>query len=215
MALVAASVLAADFLKLADECEMVNESAADWFHVDVMDGHFVPNISFGPMVLAFIKKIATKPCDVHLMIEQPSRYFEAFQKAGADHLAVHLEACPMLHQDIMQIKALGMKPGVAINPHTPVSLLSEIIQELHEVIVMSVNPGFGGQQFIPHTLEKIKELRALMQAKNTNAHIVIDGGVNASNAPDILQAGADVLVAGSFVFGASDPKGTVAALKAL
>lgn len=215
MALIAPSLLAADFLKLQAECEMVNNSAADWLHLDVMDGMFVPNISFGPMVIEFVRKIVNKPCDVHLMIEQPARYAEQFKNAGADHLTIHIEACPMLHQDITQIKSLGMKAGVAVNPHTPVSLLSDILHEVSIVNLMSVNPGFGGQKFIPYTLEKIKQLKQMIRERNLDVLIEIDGGVTVENAKEIIEAGADVLVAGSTVFRAVDPIAAVEKLKAL
>jgi ribulose-phosphate 3-epimerase len=215
MALIAPSLLAADFLKLQEECEMINNSAADWLHLDVMDGIFVPNISFGPMVIEFVRKIVNKPCDVHLMIEQPARYAEQFKNAGADHLTIHIEACPMLHQDITQIKSLGMKAGVAVNPHTPVSLLSDILHEVSIVNLMSVNPGFGGQKFITYTLEKIKQLKQMIRERNLDVLIEIDGGVTVENAKEIIDAGADVLVAGSTVFRASDPIAAVEKLKAL
>ncbi len=215
MALIAPSLLAADFLQLQAECEMVNNSAADWLHLDVMDGMFVPNISFGPMVIEFVRKIVNKPCDVHLMIEQPARYAEQFKNAGADHLTIHIEACPMLHQDITQIKALGMKAGVAVNPHTPVSLLSDILHEVSIVNLMSVNPGFGGQKFIRYTLEKIKQLKQMIRERNLDVLIEIDGGVTVENAKEIIDAGADVLVAGSTVFRATDAIAAVAKLKSL
>jgi len=213
MALIAPSLLAADFLKLQQEVEIVNNSAAAWLHLDVMDGMFVPNISFGPMVIEFVKKIVKKPCDVHLMIEQPGRYAETFKNAGADHLTVHIEACPMLHQDITQIKSLGMKAGVAVNPHTPVALLSDILHEVSIVNLMSVNPGFGGQQFIAYTLEKIKQLKKMISERDLDVLIEIDGGVTIDNAREIINAGADVLVAGSTVFRAKDPIGAIEKLK--
>ncbi|MCH5717363.1 ribulose-phosphate 3-epimerase [Niabella hibiscisoli] len=215
MALIAPSLLAADFLKLQAECEMVNNSAADWLHLDVMDGMFVPNISFGPMVIEFVSKIVNKPCDVHLMIEQPARYAEQFKNAGADHLTIHIEACPMLHQDITQIKSLGMKAGVAVNPHTPVSLLSDILHEVSIVNLMSVNPGFGGQKFITYTLEKIKQLKQMIRERSLDVLIEIDGGVTTENAKEIIDAGADVLVAGSTVFRATDPIAAVEKLKSV
>ncbi len=215
MALIAPSLLAADFLNLRQEVEMINNSAADWLHLDVMDGMFVPNISFGSMIIAFVKKIVQKPCDVHLMIEQPARYAQEFKNAGADLLTVHIEACPMLHQDIHHIKSLGMKAGVALNPHTPASLLSDILHEVSLVTLMSVNPGFGGQQFIPHTLQKIKQLKQIIHERNLDVLIEIDGGVTLENAPSIISAGADVLVAGSTVFKAADPKATIQKLKQL
>lgn len=215
MAIVAPSLLAANFLNLQGECEIINTSNADWLHLDVMDGQFVPNISFGPMVIEFVRKMVNKPFDVHLMIEQPARYAEQFKNAGADHLTIHIEACPMLHQDITQIKALGMKAGVAVNPHTPVSLLSDILHEVSIVNLMSVNPGFGGQKFIAYTLEKIKQLKKMIRERNLDVLIEIDGGVTIENAKEIIEAGADVLVAGSTVFKAADPIGAVNALKKL
>ncbi|WP_346236594.1 ribulose-phosphate 3-epimerase [Niabella insulamsoli] len=215
MALVAPSLLAADFLKLQSECELINNSSADWLHLDVMDGMFVPNISFGPMVIDFVRQVVQKPCDVHLMIEQPGRYAQEFKNAGADHLTIHIEACPMLHQDISAIKALGMKAGVAVNPHTPVGLLSDILHEIDIVNLMSVNPGFGGQKFIPYTLEKIKQLKKMIVERGLNVLIEIDGGVTVENAKSIIDAGADVLIAGSTVFKAADPVLTIETLKAI
>ncbi len=215
MAIIAPSLLAANFLNLQAECDIVNASEADWLHFDVMDGQFVPNISFGPMVLEFVRKVVKKPCDVHLMIEDPARYVEVFKKAGADHLTIHIEACPRLHQDITYIKSLGMKAGVAVNPHTPVSMLSDILHEISIVNLMSVNPGFGGQQFIPYTLEKIRQLKQMITERGLDVLIEIDGGVTLENAKEILDAGADVLVAGSTVFKAKDPVATIAQLKAL
>lgn len=213
MALVAPSLLASDFLHLADECKMINESEADWFHLDVMDGRFVPNISFGLPVIEQISKIAKKPCDVHLMILEPERYAEAFRAAGADHLSVHIEVCPHLHRNIQQIKSLGMKAGVAINPHTPVTALLDVLGDIDIVLMMSVNPGFGGQVFIPHTLNKIRELRKLIDDNKLDIQITIDGGVTLENAQEIVNAGADVLVAGSTVFKSNDPSKTIAQLK--
>ena len=213
MPLIAPSLLSANYLKLEEDCRMLNESEADWFHLDVMDGRFVPNISFGPMLVEFFRKATTKVCDVHLMIEDPANYAEQFRNAGADNLTVHLEACPHLHRNIQQIRSLGMRPGVAINPHTPVSGLSDILHDIDLVCMMSVNPGFGGQQFIPHTLEKIRNLRKMIDERGLNVHIEIDGGVTLDNAPSIIAAGADVLVAGNTVFRSSDPKDTIAKLK--
>ncbi|MBP7558516.1 MAG: ribulose-phosphate 3-epimerase [Chitinophagaceae bacterium] len=213
MAIVAPSLLAVDFLRLQEACNMLNESEAAWYHLDIMDGRFVPNISFGPMLVQFFRKATTKVCDVHLMIEDPGNYAEQFKQAGADHLTVHLEACPHLHRNIQQIKSLGMKAGVAINPHTPVALLTDVLHEIDQVCVMSVNPGFGGQKFIEHSLEKISQLRKMIDERNLQVLIEVDGGVTLENAPRIVQAGADVLVAGSTVFGSEDPKKTISALK--
>lgn len=213
MPLIAPSLLSANFLQLQQECEMLNQSEADWYHLDVMDGNFVPNISFGPMLIAFFRKATKKTCDVHLMIEKPERYIKAFQEAGADILTVHLEASTHLHRTIQQIKELGMKAGVAVNPHTPVELLKPILQNIDLVCLMSVNPGFGGQKFIPQTLEKIKDLRKLITAAGSNTLIEIDGGVTLDNAASIIEAGADVLVAGNTVFKSTDPLQTIRELK--
>ena len=215
MAIVAPSLLAADFLRLQDECNMLNKSQADWYHLDVMDGRFVPNISFGPMLIEFFRKATTKFCDVHLMIKDPGNYAEIFKKAGADNLTVHYEACTHLHRNIQQIKALGMQAGVALNPHTPVHLLKDILQDIDVVLLMSVNPGFGGQSFIPHTLDKIKELKKMIVERSLNVKIEIDGGVTLDNAKAIIEAGADVLVAGNTVFKSADPIDTIAQLKAI
>lgn len=215
MPIIAPSLLSSNFLKLEDECKMLNESEADWFHLDIMDGRFVPNISFGPMLVAFFRKATTKVCDVHLMIEEPGNYAEQFKNAGADNLSVHIEACPHLHRNIQQIKALGMKAGVAINPHTPVADLADVLADIDVVCMMSVNPGFGGQQFIPHTIEKIKQLRKMIDEKKLNTLIEIDGGVTLENAPSILAAGADALVAGNTVFKAPNPTEIIKQLKAL
>ena len=215
MAIVAPSLLASNFLKLEEECKMVNESEADWFHLDVMDGRFVPNISFGLPVIEKISSVANKPCDVHLMIEEPERYASDFRNAGADHLIVHLEVCRHLHRNIEQIKSLGMKAGVAINPHTPVELLQDVLHEIDIVCMMSVNPGFGGQKFIPHSLEKIKKLRKRIDQLELKVLIEVDGGVNLENAKIIMDAGAHVLVAGNTVFSSPDPKSVISQLKKL
>jgi len=213
MPVIAPSLLASNFLRLEDECKMLNESEADWFHLDVMDGRFVPNISFGLPVIEQIRKAAKKPCDVHLMILEPERYAEAFKEAGADILSVHFEACTHLHRNIQQIKSLGMQAGVAINPHTPVSFLQDVLGDIDLVCMMSVNPGFGGQKFIPRTLDKIRELRRMIDDNKLNVKIEIDGGVTVDNAKIIIDAGADVLVAGNTVFKSSDPKQTIKQLK--
>jgi ribulose-phosphate 3-epimerase len=213
MPIIAPSLLASNFLRLEDECKMLNESEAEWFHLDVMDGRFVPNISFGIPVIQQISKTTSKVCDVHLMILEPEKYAEAFAKAGANILSVHIEACPHLHRNIQQIKSLGMKAGVAINPHTPVSLLADVLADIDIVCMMSVNPGFGGQKFIPHTLEKIKQLKKMITEKNLSVQIEVDGGVTLENAASIVAAGADVLVAGNTVFASKDPKATIAQLK--
>jgi len=211
--LIAPSVLAADFANLQRDVEMLNASAADWIHVDIMDGVFVPNISFGLPVTAAIKKHAQKPLDVHLMIVQPERYLEAFREAGAEILTVHYEACPHLHRTIQQIKALGAKAGVALNPHTPVSVLQDVIADLDLVLIMSVNPGFGGQKFIERTYERIRQMVTLIAESGSNAVIEIDGGVNQTNAPLLYHAGARALVAGNFIFTSTDPIQTIADLK--
>jgi len=215
MALIAPSLLSADFLALGQAAQMINDSQADWFHLDVMDGRFVPNISFGLPVIAAFKRAARKTLDVHLMIVEPEKYVQDFAQAGADNLTVHIEACPHLHRVIQMIKSAGMKAGVAINPHTPIHLLQDVIADIDLVCLMSVNPGFGGQQFIPYTLKKISLLKELILQQNSSALIEIDGGVTVDNAGAIIQAGADVLVAGNTVFGAPDPKAMIARLKAI
>jgi ribulose-phosphate 3-epimerase len=215
MALIAPSLLAANFLRLEAESQMLNESVADWFHLDVMDGRFVPNISFGLPVISAIRKATSKVCDVHLMIEEPERYAEEFKKAGADVLSVHYEACRHLHRNIQQIRSLGMKAGVAINPHTPVENLFDVLGDIDLVCLMSVNPGFGGQKFIPKTLDKIRTLRRAIEQAGVNVLIEIDGGVTLDNAASIVEAGADVLVAGNTVFASNDPKGVILTLKNL
>ncbi|MGB2404700.1 MAG: ribulose-phosphate 3-epimerase [Flavobacteriaceae bacterium] len=213
--LIAPSLLAADFANLQRDCEMLNSSEADWFHIDIMDGLFVPNISFGMPVLKAINQYAKKPLDVHLMIVDPDRYIEEFAALNAAVLTVHYEACNHLHRSIQKIKSLGMKAGVALNPHTPVSVLSDIIKELDLVCLMSVNPGFGGQSFIENTYAKVSELKALIDVKEASTLIEIDGGVTDQNAKALVEAGADVLVAGSFVFKSESPSQTIANLKAL
>src|SRR5690606_34333594 len=197
MHLIAPSLLSADFLNLAEDCKMLNESQADYYHLDVMDGRFVPNISFGMSVIEQLRPASPKFFDVHLMILEPEKYAEEFKEAGADGLTVHLEACVHLHRNIQQIKQLGMQAGVAINPHTPVSLLQDIIRDIDLVCVMSVNPGFGGQSFIAHSIQKIKDLKALINQAGSSAKIEVDGGVSLKNARAILKAGADILVAGN------------------
>jgi ribulose-phosphate 3-epimerase len=213
MAFIAPSVLSADFLHLSRDIQMINESEADWFHLDVMDGRFVPNISFGLPVIAAIKREAKKTLDVHLMIEEPGKFAEEFKKAGADILSVHIEACPHLHRNLQQIKSLGMKTGVAINPHTPVQHMFDVLHETDVVCLMSVNPGFGGQKFIQYTIEKIKMLKAEIIRRGLSTLIEIDGGVTLDNAREIAEAGADVLVAGNTVFSTENPAHTIAALK--
>jgi ribulose-phosphate 3-epimerase len=213
MPIIAPSLLSSNFLRLEEECKMLNESEADWFHLDVMDGRFVPNISFGFPIIEHISKATTKVCDVHLMILEPERYAEAFKAAGADQLSVHIEACVHLHRNIQQIKSLDMKAGVAINPHTRVSLLQDVLGDIDLVCMMSVNPGFGGQKFIPRTLDKITELRRMIDDNNLNVLIEVDGGVTIENAGAIIDAGAHVLVAGNTVFKSSDPSKTITQLK--
>ena len=211
--IIAPSVLAADFANLQRDIEMINNSEADWFHIDIMDGVFVPNISFGMPVLAAIAKHAKKTIDVHLMIVDPDRYIKTFADLGANYLTVHYETCPHLHRTIQAIKAEGMKAGVVLNPHTSVDLLEDVINDLDMVLLMSVNPGFGGQSFIENTYEKVRKLKALINRKGANTLIEIDGGVTSKNAKQLVEAGADVLVAGSFVFNSENPLKTVADLK--
>jgi ribulose-phosphate 3-epimerase len=213
MAIVAPSLLAANFLRLEEECRMVDQSEADWFHLDIMDGRFVPNISFGPMIVEFVRKTTKKICDVHLMIEEPGNYAEQFKNAGADQVSVHIEACTHLHRNLQQLKSLGLKAGIAINPHTPISDLADVLPDADLICMMSVNPGFGGQHFIPHTMEKIKQLRKLIDEGGLKTLIVIDGGVTLDNGAAIMAAGTDVLVAGNTVFKSADPRGTISKLK--
>lgn len=213
--LVAPSILAADFANLQRDIEMVNASEADWFHVDIMDGLFVPNISFGFPVMAAVKRYAEKPLDVHLMIVDPDRYLTQFKEAGATNISVHYEACTHLHRTVQKIKELGCRAGVAINPHTPINHLHDIIEDIDLVLLMSVNPGFGGQTFIPSTYRRIHELRLLAQGRNDHLLIEIDGGVNQENALPLLEAGADVLVAGNTVFSAENPLESIHLLKSI
>jgi ribulose-phosphate 3-epimerase len=213
MTIVAPSLLAADFTRLGEEIEMINRSEADWLHVDVMDGVFVPNISFGEPVMKPLKKICKKPFDVHLMVVDPDRYLQYFKDCGADILTVHYEACTHLHRTIGAIKELGMKAAVSLNPHTSVSLLEDVLPELDMVLIMSVNPGFGGQKFIEHTYTKVRKLRDMANELNPNLIIEVDGGVNLDNAPKLVAAGANALVAGNAVFRAENPEAVISGLK--
>ena len=211
--IIAPSILAADFGNLQRDCEMVNNSKADWFHLDIMDGVFVPNISYGMPIINKINEVATKTLDVHLMIVNPDRYIETFKNVGADILTVHYEACTHLHKTIQSIKSNGMKAGVALNPHTSAHLLEDVLNDLDLILVMSVNPGFGGQSFIENTYEKVKTLKMLREKSGSNFIIEIDGGVNDTNAPKLIEAGADALVAGSFIFKSDNPTKTIEDLK--
>ena len=213
MAIIAPSILTANFLNLEKDIEMINNSDADWFHLDVMDGRFVPNITFGMPVIAAVKTMGKKPFDVHLMIVEPERYIEAFAKAGADVLSVHIEASPNLHRTLQVIKANGMKAGVAVNPHTPISLLVDVIEDIDMVCLMSVNPGFGGQKFIERTHQKIRDLKLMITERGASTLIEIDGGVTLQNAAQLISDGADVLVAGNTVFSSADPADTIRKLK--
>lgn len=213
--LIAPSILSADFANIQRDCEMINNSKADWFHIDIMDGVFVPNISFGFPVLKAIQRHAKKPLDVHLMIVDPDRYAQAFKDAGTEVLTVHYEACTHLHRSIQNIKSLGMKAGVAINPHTSAHLLEDVIKDIDLICVMSVNPGFGGQKFIENTYNKVKQLAELKKKYNSSALIEIDGGVDLNNYKKLVEAGANVLVAGNTVFGSKDPVSTIQQLKSL
>ena len=211
--LIAPSILSGDFANLGKDIEMLNKSDADWIHVDIMDGVFVPNISFGFPVLEAIKRVSTKPLDVHLMIIEPDRYISRFKEAGADNLIVHIEACTHLHRTIQAIKHEGMQAGVALNPHTPINNLEAIIQDIDQLLIMSVNPGFGGQNFIEHTYRKIELARKLIQKTSSKTKIGVDGGVNLTNAPKLISSGADILVSGSFIFNSDSPTDTIKALK--
>jgi ribulose-phosphate 3-epimerase len=213
--LIAPSILSADFGRIYETVDLINSSEADWFHIDVMDGMFVPNISFGFPVMEAVKRRATKPMDVHLMIEKPERYIERFRDAGAHVITVHYEACPHLHRVIQQIKESGALAGVALNPHTPVTLLADILEDLDLILIMSVNPGFGGQKFIYQAIPKIMQLKQMLDERNLSPFIEVDGGIGLQNAERVLQAGADVLVAGNAVLGASDPLQVIRDLKAV
>jgi ribulose-phosphate 3-epimerase len=211
--IIAPSILSCDFGNLERDFQLINRSQADWFHVDVMDGVFVPNISFGFPIIEALKKVAEKPLDVHIMISNPDQYIAQFAKSGADILTVHYEVCPHLHRTIAGIKEAGMKAGVALNPHTPVSVLENVIADLDLVLIMSVNPGFGGQKFIQQAVEKVRQTKAMIQASGSSALIEVDGGVNTTTGAALVAAGADALVAGSFVFNNPDPTAVIASLK--
>lgn len=211
---IAPSILSADFGRLAEDIEMINQSQADWIHCDIMDGIFVPNLSFGLPIIRAVKKVARKPLDVHLMIQNPDNYIEAFRDAGADILSVHYEACPHLHRTLQKIKQCGMQPAVVLNPHTPVMVLEEILSDTYMVLLMSVNPGFGAQKFIPQTIEKVKKLRHMITQQGATTLIEIDGGITDANAASVTEAGVDILVVGNTVFTAADPAETIAKLKA-
>ncbi|OJH39139.1 ribulose-phosphate 3-epimerase [Cystobacter ferrugineus] len=212
--LVSPSLLSSDFGRLAEEVRAVEAAGADWIHVDVMDGRYVPNITLGPVIVQAIKKVATRPLDVHLMIVEPEKYIEAFAKAGADILTVHVEACTHLHRVLQQIRHAGARPAVVLNPATPLSAVEEVLGEVDMVLLMSVNPGFGGQGFIPHTVDKVRRLRAMLDARGLHTHIQVDGGINSETARLVVEAGADVLVAGSYVFGAKDYAAAIHSLRA-
>ena len=213
MAIIAPSLLASNFLNLKEECAMLNRSEAEWFHLDIMDGRFVPNISFGPMIVEFVRRTTRKFCDVHLMIEEAENFAEQFKKAGADQLTVHIEACRHLNRNLQQIHSLGMKAGIAINPHTPIAALADSLYLADTICVMSVNPGFGGQKFIPQTIDRISELRILIDERKTGTLIEVDGGIGPDNVATVIRAGADVIVAGSSVFGASSPEKVISEMK--
>lgn len=213
--LISPSILSANFSNLADDIDMLNRSEADWLHVDIMDGVFVPNISFGFPVLKYVAELSEKPLDVHLMIVQPEKFISEVKALGAHVMNVHYEACPHLHRVVQQIRDVGMEPAVTINPATPVSLLKDIVNDLYMVLIMGVNPGFGGQKFIPHTIEKVRELRDLLDACGSRALIEVDGGVNLQTGARLVEAGADILVAGNAIFSAQDPMEVISALKGL
>jgi ribulose-phosphate 3-epimerase len=215
MAIIAPSLLAANFSNLKKDCDMLNKSAAEWYHLDVMDGRFVPNISFGPMIVESICNQTNKYCDVHLMIEEPEKYILSFKNSGADNITIHIEACKHLHRSIQQIKSLGINAGVALNPHTPVDSLKDIIKDIDLVCIMSVNPGFGGQTFIEHSINKIKLLREMIDEQLLQVRIEVDGGVTLENAKSIIDAGADVLVAGNSIFKSENPVNTIERLKSI